>query len=257
MNRNTGIRLAALAWLSMLFASACTRFYSQAPLATPTLIPTSLFVSPFPTGQDPMQIVAQLGTQTALAAQTASAATGTPVTPTLSTPETEIPPGVEISPTPTLATPLTAAAVTTPPPITVVPGSSSPTPPPATVVIPTVPVARPATYTLQSGEWPYCIARRFNVNPQDLLSLNSISDGNLFQVGLVLRIPPSGSWPGERSLHAHPATFIVGSTADFSSYNTIYGIACYYGDVFPEAIARANNLPLSATLKIGQSLSIP
>jgi len=76
--------------LGLIVASACTQTYSQAPLATPTLISTGLFVSPFPSGQDPLQIVADLGTQTAVAktaqaggttsSGTSVAVTGTPAT---------------------------------------------------------------------------------------------------------------------------------------------------------------------------------
>ncbi len=74
--------------LGMILVSACTQTYSQAPLATPTLISTGLFVSPFPSGQDPLQVVANLGTQTA-AAKTAQAGGGTPVAAVSGTPATQ------------------------------------------------------------------------------------------------------------------------------------------------------------------------
>lgn len=245
MKKNSSVMLTCIMLLGMILASACTQVYSQAPLGTPTLIPTGLFVSPFPSGQDPLKIVADLGTQTAMA-KTAQAGglntpaiTGTPFTATASA----------TGPSPTSGTPVTAA--TTVAPATVVTSTKSPTPQ-TTVVVPTVSSVRPATYTLQSGEFPYCIARRFNVNPDDLLSINGITDGGIFYPGRTLTIPQTGSWPGNRALHAHPDTYTVDS-----SNTTIYGVACYYGDVFPETIASQNNLSLSTTLTIGQKLTIP
>ncbi len=96
---------------------------------------------------------------------------------------------------------------------------------------------RPAEWTLRSGEFPYCIARRFDVDPETLLSLNGLSNGNIFYPGRTLKIPQSGSFPGTRALRNHPATYTVASSSE-----TIFSIACLFGDVRPEAIARANNL---------------
>jgi LysM repeat protein len=118
--------------------------------------------------------------------------------------------------------------------------------------VPTTSVGRPATYTLQAGEFPYCIARRFNVNPDDLLTINGITEGGILYPGRTLTIPQTGSWPGDRSLHNHPDTYTVDS-----SDTTIYRVACYYGDVVPQDIASANGLSLSSSLTIGQKLIIP
>jgi len=244
MKKKISVRLASLILLGSILVSACTQQYSQAPLATPTLIPTGLFVSPFPSGQDPMQVIADLGTQTALANGTP----GTPSTPaTPGTPGTAITPLTGASLTPTLGTPGIPLVVTTPAPITVMPGATTSVP--STVVVPS---GRPTTYTLQSGEWPFCIARRFNLNPDDLAALNGLHDSQVVQPGLVLQIPQTGTFPGTRAWHTHPDTY----TVDFST-ETLYSIACYYGDVYPETIAQANNLPLNATLTVGQQLSIP
>ena len=250
MNRNAGVKLIGMMLLAGVLASACTQVYSQAPLGTPTLIPTGLFVSPFPSGQDPLKIVADLGTQTAMA-KTAQAGglatsviTGTPPTATAT------PTGP--SKTPTLGTPVTAA-VTTPAPATVIPLTGTAISQ-VTVVVPTVSMTRPTTYTLQQGEFPYCIARRFDLNPSDLLSVNGISANNasLFQPGLTLTIPQTGSFPGDPALHSHPDTYTVDSPD-----TTIYGVACYYGDVLPQNIASANGLSLSSPLSVGQHLAIP
>jgi LysM repeat protein len=116
-----------------------------------------------------------------------------------------------------------------------------------------VPVgSRPASYTLQNGEFPYCIARRFDINPDDLLSINGLSSGNVYYPNLTLKIPQSGSFPGTRALRNHPATYTVAA-----SNETIYSIACLFGDVDPAAIAQANNVSPGAALTSGQQLSIP
>jgi peptide/nickel transport system permease protein len=113
--------------------------------------------------------------------------------------------------------------------------------------------SQPATYTLQRGEYPYCIARRFNVDPGELLVLNGMSNRDTFYTGMVLQIPQTGGpFPGERIQRVHPSVYIV-SRAD----ETIYMIACEFGDIHPEAIAEANGLPLDSVLSVGQQLNIP
>jgi LysM repeat protein len=250
MIKKNNVRLGSLILLVSVLVSACTQSYSQAPAATPTLIPAGLFVSPFPSGQDPMAIIAELGTQTAMASTAQVTVTGTPPTAT-STPIGGI-----------VITPLTGASftptatinifATTAVPLTVTPGGPTVTPQP-TIIVPTVPGGVPASYTLQSGEFPYCIARRYNLNPSDLLSLNNIDDGVIFMPGLTLQLPQGGSWPGNRALHPHPDTYTVTGNGD----TTLYGVACYYGDIFPQSIAQANNIALSTALTAGQQLSIP
>lgn len=118
------------------------------------------------------------------------------------------------------------------------------------VVIPTV--TRPAQYTLMEGEFPFCIARRFNLNPADLLSINDLSGDQLVSPGTALQIPQTGSWEGDgRIRNPHPTTHTI------SSGETLGEIACYYGDVSPEAIIAVNHLEEPFTLTPGQTLSIP
>lgn len=143
----------------------------------------------------------------------------------------------------------------TPNPLTLVPPTGIATTPVAgftpVVIVPTATPGRPATYTLMPGEFPYCIARRFNVNPDDLLSMNGFSQGQILQPGLQLNIPQTGSFPGTRALHPHPSTYTV------SVDDTIYGIACYFGDVDPTSIAAANGISLTTPLTTGRVLNIP
>jgi LysM repeat protein len=114
--------------------------------------------------------------------------------------------------------------------------------------------SRPASYTLQRGEFPYCIARRYDVDPGELLARNSLTTAQAYSLapGTVLSIPQSGSFPGDRALRAHPSVHTVASSTD-----TLYSIACFYGDVDPAAIAQINNIAVGAALTTGQQLSMP
>ena len=116
--------------------------------------------------------------------------------------------------------------------------------------IPTL--VRPKTYTIQSGEFPFCIARRFDVPASSLLSLNGLTTSSQVHAGTVLKIPSSGHWNiGSRVLKAHPVTYTV------RGGDTINSIACQFGDVSPEGIIAANSLKSPYTLTSGTSLQIP
>jgi LysM repeat protein len=113
--------------------------------------------------------------------------------------------------------------------------------------------SRPVTYVLRAGEFPYCIARRFNVNPIELLTLNGLTGKRIFYAGTVLKIPQTGNpFPGERMLRVHPTTYRV-STAD----GTVCSVACEFGDIDPQVIADANHVSVEAVLLIGRELTIP
>ncbi|HVN55618.1 MAG TPA: LysM peptidoglycan-binding domain-containing protein [Anaerolineaceae bacterium] len=111
----------------------------------------------------------------------------------------------------------------------------------------------PTSYTLKKGEFPYCIARRFNLNPGELLSINGLGINSRPAVGTVLKLPTTGNhWnAGNRALVAHPATYTV------KSDDTVYSIACKYGDVDPNAIIAVNGLKSSGDITVGQALAIP
>lgn len=121
----------------------------------------------------------------------------------------------------------------------------------AAIVVPTATPGLPTTYTVQDGEFPYCLARRFNINPNDLVSINNIS--GFVAPGTVLTIPTNSTWPSEfeRALIAHPTTYNV------LAGDTIYKIACQFGDVDPNDIIYANNLVEPYTLTAGQVINIP
>ncbi len=122
--------------------------------------------------------------------------------------------------------------------------------PPQVVALPTL--ERPTTYTLQKGEWPICIARRYDLNLDSFFAANGLTMNSRPAVGTVLKIPATGTWDsGARALKTHPASYTV------RAGDTIYTIACDFGDVDPNAIVVVNNLVAPYTLQAGQVLQIP
>jgi LysM repeat protein len=123
----------------------------------------------------------------------------------------------------------------------------------ALTVSPTVTISvNPGTYVLQAGEYPWCIARRFNVEPRELLRVNNLSSGWIYNIGLSLTIPQGTiGFPSPRALHPHPTNYTVPQ-----SNMTVNAVACYFGDVDPLAIMQANGLT-SPILAFGTILKIP
>lgn len=210
--------LILLGIAALLLLAACER--SAVPAQTETV---------------PLRATPTLSFENAYATQTAQALVEqfTPLPPTNTGGETEA------TPTPVLVEPMPTLP------------AEPPTPTSLPIIIPTPSAGRPQTYTLQPGEFPYCIARRFDVDPKELLALNGLIAGQIYYPNLTLKIPQTGSFPGERALRPHPDTYTVRVN------DTIYKIACYYGDVDPMAIAAANNLTPPYTLTPGMTLNIP
>ncbi len=190
---------------------------------------------PTPSGEGPMgTLQSELGN---IATQTAAAGGGIVLPST----ETEPPPAEGITETEAPApTPEPTDTPTQEPPTSVPAAVSSPTP------------GLPSTYSLRKGEHPFCIARRFNVNQYQLLNISGLNLNSKPVVGFTLKIPQTGDqFDGNRALKSHPDTYTV------QAGDTIYSIACKYGDVSPEAIAEANDLKVSADLEAGKTLQIP
>lgn len=197
-----------------LLLAACTRSASALPTE---LLPT----------EDPIEsIFSTVATQTALAAskgaddgESDSIATVTP---------SQTPGSADVTATPT-------------PTVTRTPG-------------PTPVLSVPGSYTLHEGEWPYCLARRFDIDPDALLEANGLTaeTANELSVGFTVTIPAgAGSYGGERSLRSHPTTYTA------SGVDTFYSIACLFGDVWPEAIAAANGQDIDYQPSGGEQLFIP
>jgi LysM repeat protein len=218
------------------FLAGCTISYSNSPTGSPKADGTLGYDSTSPA------VATMNALRTAFIQQTAQARgqNGTPVgaTDTASfstvavTPTVGTTPGAQDTPagTPTVAT----QASTLPVVATSTPGV-------------------PTTYKIHEGETIYCLARRFDIDPADILAVNN-DDPNVFPDDVV-NIPQNGDpFPGERALHPHTANMAYSVTAD---YNTIYKIGCYFGDVDPNRIVAANNLKEPYTLALGQKIIIP
>jgi len=210
--------------------AACKRNVPGGEEATPvTGEPVEVLT---PAATDVMEQIYLFATQTAMALGGQTSEPGAQITPGT--------PGA-----PEATEPVASEPVVTEPPAAVQPTAASIQVPPPTP-------GRPAAYTLKGGEFPYCIARRFNVDPGELLRLNGLTAYSVYYSGMTLQIPQTGHpFPGNRSLRPHPTTYTVG-TGD-----TIYKIACAFGDVDPDAIAAANGLSKPYGLSPGQVLQIP
>ncbi len=228
----------------MLVLTACERSASTPPPAT-SVSGTTVAQPMTPNStQNPMAILQQYATQTAIAASGASLPTPTPV----AAGQTPVTAGTQTAP---LITPIVT--------FTPVPGAVLPTPttgvaapPPPNVVVPTSTPGKPASYTLQLGEFPYCIARRFNVNPEELLAVNGLTNSSVVQAGTVLKIPTTGNaFPGNAALIPHPANYTV------KSGDTVYTVACAFGNADPNQIIYANSLTAPYALTVGNVIFIP
>ncbi len=218
--RTKNIAILIVVLLAAILMSACERSASRVPVTTPT----SSSEIPFPVATQP-QILKDIiaGTQTAAAMLTPQIET-TPSVPSIIIETTPVA-GIENTPTPT----------------------------PTLVVVPTATPGRPSSYTLQRGESLYCISRRFDVDPGAVLSANglSLAQAENLPQGYKLSIPDGPKWSaGSRALHSHPTDYTL-QTGD-----TIYKIACYFGDVSPDMIMLANGLT-KAAVTAGQTLHIP
>lgn len=179
--------------------------------------------------------------------------------------ETEPTSGIDVSAFATQTAQAMPPVAVTPQATDIVPIPPSPTPYPIATEIPPAPTATPTSvtyvqptqgslptsYTLLVGEYPFCIARRFDVNVSELLSLNNLSADTFFYGGEVLQIPQTGNpFEGTRVLQEHPTTYIV------MEGDTLGSIACSFGDVSPELIAEQNHLS-SYDVSPGTQLVIP
>ena len=201
--------------LTGLLVATCTRSATSASVATPT--------------EDPLEsIFNTIATQTALAAG---------------------PKDPELTPSPiTSSTSIFGATSTL---------ASSPTTAPTATTTP-APVTDqqvPQHYTLHLGEWPYCLARRFDIDIESILTANDLtaSQASNLSVGYTLVIPINdvGTFGGDRSLRMHPTTYTA------SGNDTFYSIACAFGDVWPENIAESNGMEIDDQLQSGTQLHIP
>lgn len=216
------------------------------PLTACTRQATTKAVNPTATGEAPFPFttpatpgaggVLEFGTQTAIA-RTPQVLIAT------NTPEA----GGEVPP----ATDPGAAAPTEDP---AAGGGIAPTEAPPAPAVATPVLERPGTYTLRAGEWPICIARRYNLDIPTFFAQNGLNMNSKPSAGTSLQIPSSGTWNptyGSRTLAAHPTSYVV------KSGDSVYKIACSFGDVSPEAILAVNGLSSANDVQAGMTLQIP
>ncbi len=238
MKRGTWVAFTLM--MSAVLISACEQPYSTPAAVTNTPInQENLFATPAsgnPTGLSPAEVFA---TQTAQLADPNLVPTFTATSSGATNPTA--------TQTPFVSLPINTTTPITPTATLALPGGVTSSPFPSG--------SRPATYTLQSQEFPFCIARRYNLDPESLLAQNGINNGTVFYAGVVLNLSNVASpFPDNRALRPHPTTYTVTGNAD----TTVYGVACKFGDVFPDAIVSANSgITLGSTLSVGQTLNIP
>jgi LysM repeat protein len=212
------------------------------PTLTP--IPTETEVRVFPTTEPP--------TLTPIPTETPTVAITEAVEPT-SIPPTEV----------TVLPELTAAPVVTE---TLTPSET----PSLSVVLPPSPTAlpgdAPCMHTVQVGEWLYSIARKYNINPVDLIAVNPGSENRTLQPGDVIRIPncnqptptavpPTQPAAGGTSGEMPTPIPLIDRVYTVAAGDTLGGIARKFG-VTVQMLKDANGLT-SDFLRIGQQLKIP
>lgn len=260
-----GITIVLL--LVSLVFTACERSASGAPAAVPTATESEI---PFPVATQP-QIMADILKQTQTAMALTQQTGGLPVlatstsgfsfsTPGVGTPGVGTPgvgtPGVgtpQVTGTPAVGgvgTPMVTPTSTSSILVTSTPATIA-TPTATKIAYPTPTPGRPTQYTIQAGEFMWCIARRFDVNAGELLTLNGMNANSRPYAGTVINIPTSGAFDGTRALKTHPTTYTV------MAGDTMGSIACGFGDADPNTIYAANGLAVDSVITVGQVLQIP
>lgn len=222
MKKATNLIFVAALLVAVLVLSGCNLSASRAPALQPTATSDMLFMTETP-GEG---LAGEIATQTAQA-QAPAVATETPV------------PAEQPTQPP-------AEQATQPPAEQQQPQQQQ------AVAVPTL--TRPTSYTLQKGEWPICIARRYDLDINALFNANGLTMASKPAAGTTLKIPASGNWSetayGKRALRAH-------GDYKVNAGDTVYTIACYFGDVSPEAILAVNGLSGPGDVKAGMTLKIP
>lgn len=160
---------------------------------------------------------------------------------------TPLPPTPESTPIATTSEqPVSSASPTGETPV----AAETPVPEPVEYASPAMLV--PEVYTLHRGEFPWCLARRYNISPQQIMCLNGFYPGQTFYAGQPVYLPLDPiPFPGKRALRPHPARYVVGFG------DTIYSVACFFGNVDPMILAAVNDIQPPYRLRPGQVLEVP
>lgn len=118
---------------------------------------------------------------------------------------------------------------------------------------------------IHSGDTVWALAHRYHVSVQTLVRVNHLAgDGNLIYVGQSLRVPgqpaaagrdiDGASHESDRDRASRTKTVVEHYRVQLGDY--LYGISKRFG-VSPSVIVRANHLPSSLVVQLGQVLAIP
>ncbi len=237
----TGVDLGALTLIATQRELSPTPFVTAIPSVgyePPTLTPPPTEVRMFPTSEPP--------TLTPIPTETPTAETVVPVEPT-NAPLTEVT-ALPVETATSLPSETPTLSVVLPPSPTALPGDT------------------PCLHTVQVGEWLYSIARKYNINPVDLIAANPGSENRTLQPGDVIRIPncnqptptavpptapPAGGTSGEipTPIPLIDRVYIV------AAGDTLGAIARKF-NVTVQALKDANGLT-NDFLRVGQQLKIP
>jgi len=102
--------------------------------------------------------------------------------------------------------------------------------------------ARGGSYTIQKGDTPGEIAKRFGVTVEELLRFNNLGENGPFRVGDAIEIPKSGEVTGEK--------YVV------QPGDSVAKVADFHG-VSQDDLRAANELGPNEALKVGEELVIP
>jgi murein DD-endopeptidase MepM/ murein hydrolase activator NlpD len=98
-------------------------------------------------------------------------------------------------------------------------------------------IKAPARIKVMKGDTVYGIARKYGLNPREIISLNGLRAPYHLEIGQTLRLPVARTY-----------TVVKG--------DTIYGISRRFGVDMAE-LTRANNIRAPYTLEIGDQLTLP
>ena len=122
------------------------------------------------------------------------------------------------------------------------------------------PLGQEIEYTVQPGDWIFKIAREFNVDPQEIIDLNELTNPGSLTPGMVLKIPVEAAPTepeAEETPEAGDGTPTTGTTVHIVQPGEwIWQIARLYG-VDPQEIIDLNNLTNPASISPGDELIIP
>jgi LysM repeat protein len=117
------------------------------------------------------------------------------------------------------------------------------------------------THTVKSGDTVWDLARKYDTTVSSIIKNNGLNKSAVIHAGQKLSIPGAGGATTTSSASTSPAKSTGKTSASVGSHkvspgDTVWDLARKYGTSVP-AIIKANGLGQSASIRIGQMLSIP